>query len=39
MILGDLFVLALLAAPVAALLALFRADPSLLTPRFVPPAR
>jgi hypothetical protein len=39
MFIGDLIVLAILAAPIAALLALFRLDPSLLTPRFVPPVR
>ncbi len=39
MILGDLIVLAVFAAPIAGLIALFRLDPSLLTPRFVPPVR
>lgn len=39
MILGDLLVLAIIAAPIASLLAMFRFDPTLLTPRFVPPAR
>jgi hypothetical protein len=39
MFIGDLIVLAILAAPIAALLALFRFDPSLLTPSFVPPTR
>jgi hypothetical protein len=37
MILGDLIVLAVLAAPIACLIALFRFDPTLLTPRFMPP--
>ena len=39
MFIGDLLVIAIMAAPIAALLALFRFDPSLLTPRFVPPTR
>jgi hypothetical protein len=39
MIIGDLLVLAIVAAPIASLLALFRFDPNLLTARFVPPAR
>lgn len=39
MIIGDLIVLAVFAAPICGLIALFRLDPSLLTPRFVPQAR
>ena len=37
MILGDLIVIAILAAPIASLIALFRFDPMLLTARFMPP--